>query len=149
MMCLEFVMILIRKGAIGVFSMAMLTLQGAWSQLKICADQTACPRHARLSPEPPLLQRDGQAQGLIAPTETGPQKGTGRTTTDTLLPEIWFKAQLLPLAAYYRGRVEAPQEESFSSQSNVCEKMSHTPFDPPKRSFIFRGSGSARFSLTL
>lgn len=49
--------------------MAMLTLQGAWSQLKICADQTACPRHARLSPEPRLLQRDDQAQGLIAPTE--------------------------------------------------------------------------------
>lgn len=49
--------------------MAMLTLQGAWSQLKICADQTACPRHARLSPEPRLLQRDNQAQGLIAPIE--------------------------------------------------------------------------------
>lgn len=44
--------------------MAMLTLQGAWSQLKICADQTACPRRAQLSPEPLLLQRDGQAQGL-------------------------------------------------------------------------------------
>lgn len=42
-------MIVIRKDAIEVFSMAMLTLRGAWSQLKICADQTACPRRARRS----------------------------------------------------------------------------------------------------
>lgn len=61
MMRLEFVMILIRKGAVEVCSMAMLTLQGAWSQLKICADQTARPRHARLSQESLLLQRDRRA----------------------------------------------------------------------------------------
>lgn len=67
MMPLEFVMILIRKGAVEVYSMAMLTLQGAWSQLKICADQTARPHHARLSLESLLLQRDGQAQGLLPP----------------------------------------------------------------------------------
>lgn len=67
--------------------MAMLTLQGAWSQLKICADQTACPRHARLSLEPLLLQRDGQAQGLFAPTEQAAVE-PDRTTTGTLCPEI-------------------------------------------------------------
>lgn len=67
-MCLEFIMIVIRKDAIGVYSVAMLTLRGAWSQLKICADQTACPRRARLSLELLLLlQRDGQAQGLSLP----------------------------------------------------------------------------------
>lgn len=43
MMRLAFIMILIRKGAVEIYSMAALTLRGAWSQLKICADQTACP----------------------------------------------------------------------------------------------------------
>jgi len=88
MMRLEFVMILIRKGAIGVYSVAMLTLQGARSQLKICADQTACPRHARQSPEPPLAAEGRPSSGPPAPTEQAP--------LDTLLPEMWFKAQLLP-----------------------------------------------------
>lgn len=65
MMRLEFIMILIRKGAVGVYSIAMLTLQGASSQLKICADQTVCPHRVQLSPEPLLQQRDGQAHGLL------------------------------------------------------------------------------------
>lgn len=66
-MRLEFVMILIRKGAVAGYSVATPALQGAGSQLKICADQTARPHDAQVSPEPLLLQGDGRAQGLSLP----------------------------------------------------------------------------------
>lgn len=74
-------MILIREGAIGTFSMAMLTPQGAWSQLKICADQTACPRRARVSPEPAAAAVQGRPG-------SGPRRShrTGRAAADTVPP---------------------------------------------------------------
>lgn len=127
MMRLEFVMILIRKGAIGVYSVAMLTLQGAQSQLKICADQTACPRHARLSLEPPLLQRDGQAQGLLLPPNRL-QRSRG-APPNTLHPEIWFKAQLRPLAARYGGQpaTKQPHKRNLSIHNQRSVRKCHTP----------------------
>lgn len=113
MMRLEFVMILIRKGAVGVCSVAMLTLQGAWSQLKICADQTACPSHAQLSPEPLLLQRDGQAQGLLLP----PNRLQRLSYTRHSPPEMWCKGSAAPITVGNRR----------PGESNLCiSGISHT-----------------------
>lgn len=97
MMRLEFLMILIRKGAVGVYSVAMLTLQGAWSQLKICADQTACPRHARLSLEPVVLQWDGQAQGLLLPRNRL-ERGASSATPVTLHPWPLVQGSATPIS---------------------------------------------------
>lgn len=100
-MCLEFVMILIRKGAIGTFSMAMLTPQGAWSQLKICADQTACPRRARLSPEPAAVAQGRPGSG---PHCSHP---TGRAAADTVPPRDPVQSSAAPISSR-GGRSEAP-----------------------------------------
>jgi len=96
MMRLEFVMILIRKGAVEINSMAVLKLQGAWSQLKICADQTACPRNTQISPESMLQQRDGQAQGLLlSPNRLRRGKCCAAPPVKT-----WLWIQLFPSAVF-------------------------------------------------
>lgn len=75
----------------------------------------------------------------------------GGATPDTLL-----KVQLLPLAVYYGGQQlstsawKPPEEKSSKSQSNVCEEKYHTLIWYPRRfPWSHRGTGSARFSLTL
>lgn len=94
-------MILIREGAIGTFSMAMLTPQGAWSQLKICADQTACPRRARLSPEPAAAVQGRPGSG---PRRSDP---TGSAAADTVPPWDPVQGSAAPISSR-GGRSEAP-----------------------------------------
>lgn len=98
---LEFVIILIRKGAIGVYSFATPAPQGARSQLKICADQTACPRRAPLSPEPLLAAEGRPSSGPPAPSEQAALGGA------LLSPGRGSWAPLLPLAARYGGQPAA------------------------------------------
>lgn len=148
-MRLEFVMILIRKGAIGVFSMAMLTLQGAWSQLKICADQTACPRLARLSLEPLLAAEGRPSSGPLCSHQTGAAEEPSRTTTDTLCPEIWVQGSAAPVWRILVGEWK-PDKKNPSVHNQTSVRKCHTPHSiPPKRAFIFKGTGPAWFSLTL
>lgn len=133
MMRLEFVMILIRKGAVGVYSLAMLTLQGAWSQLKICADQTACPRYARLSLEPLLLQRDGQAQGLLLPPNR--LQRSRRSNTRHSPPWDPIQGSAIPISCILRWATNGqPMSGSTIKEippfTNVCEKTSHTHLIP-------------------
>lgn len=127
---LESVIILIRIGAIGVYSMAALTLRGAWSQLKICADQTACPRHARLSPEPPPLQRDGQAQGLLLrPNKLRrTQQNCGRRSP---LRDL-VQASAAPFS-YILKRMSGSTRRNPSARSQTSVRKCHTPHLIPRR----------------
>lgn len=129
-MRLEFVMILIREGAVEIYSTAVLTLQGAWSQLKICADQTACPRHARISPEPLLLQRDGQAQGLLL----SPNRLRGSRCC-TAPPDSPAGLLLFPAAAYSGGRRRPVRVILPFTIKHLWENVTH-PSDP-HRDFLF------------
>lgn len=63
---------------------------------------------------PPLPRRDGQAQGLVAPIQQG------RAAADTVPPRDPVQGSAAPISSH-GGRSEAPSEESFGSQSNVCE----------------------------
>lgn len=94
--------------------MAMLRLQGAWSQLKICADQTAWFRRARLSPEPAAASQGRPGSGPRC------SHSTGRAAANTVPPRDPVQGSAAPISSH-GGRSEAPEEESFGSQSNVCE----------------------------
>lgn len=134
-------MILIRKGAVEVYSVAMLTLQGAWSQLKICADQTACPHRARLSPESLLLQRDGQAQGLVLPPNRL-QRSRLSYTQHSLLWDL-VQGSATPISCILRWATNG-QPVSGSHIKGIlqltikCLRKNVTqPFDPHRDPFIF------------
>ena len=68
MMRLEFLMILISEGAVGVYSVAMLTLQGACSQLKYVLIKQPTLAMQDHPPQPLLLQlRGDQIHSLLLP----------------------------------------------------------------------------------
>ena len=134
-------MIVIRKDAIGVYSVAMLTLQGARSQLKICADQTACPRRARLSQGPRLLlQRDGQAQGLSLPPNRLQRSWPSYARRSP--PCDLVRDSATPISGMlYRARDdrECERKRSRSVHNQTSVRKRRAPIWSPQRSFVSSG----------